>query len=989
MRLVKLFLPCAILLLAGSVLAGELSPKLELMLAEKQNDDPITVLVVMHERVDILALDQSLHDQRVDLADRHVTVIETLKAAARSAQADLTTSLEARRGTDVVSFTPHWLVNGVIVTGSEAAIREIAAREDVEIVEPNLVPEVIEPARRYEADSADRGIGITPGVVSIGARRVWDELGIRGEGALIGGLDTGVDGDHPAFADRWRGNHAPWQECWLDVVGSVSTFPNDQHFWSHGTHCMGTMCGVADDDTIGVAPAAEWIAANAIDQGAGGGFDIDIVTCFEWFADPDGDPQTMEDVPDVVQNSWGVHEGFGYPDCDSRWWDVIDGCEAAGPVVVFAAGNEGPGSQTLRSPGDRATTIYNMFTVGATNHTYPYNIASFSSRGPAGPNCGPEENRVKPEVSAPGVSIYSADNGGGYQYMDGTSMACPHVCGVVALMRSANPNLDVITIKQVLMDTSLDRGTPGEDNVYGHGFIDAYEAVFAVMGGFGTVEGTVTDRATGLPIPDAYIFVENSNQSTYSESDGSFSVFAPAGAQVISAAVFGYENFSQDVEVPEDGVANLLVRMTALPQATVSGTVFLPDGTPASEATIIVQDAPVATVIADPAGDYSVSLPAGSDYILNASAGSEGVLTVNVPFLADLELDLHLGSTLAEGYETGDLTGMDWIVGGYSDWYVQSSEVHTGDYAARSGVIPGSTFTQMQTYVDCGDGGDITFWHKTSSQANGDYLRFYIGNTQVGSWSGETEWTQSSFPTGSGTVSFRWRYQTDASGSAGQDCAWVDDIVFPGGGSTEPLIVAAPTIVAVEMATPGQIIAPGYLFNQGGGNLNWSLSESASWLNISPTSGVVAPGEYVALNFDFNAFGLPDGTHQATVTINSDDPANPTINVLARLVLGEGSVAVGDQTPAAFALLGAVPNPFNPMTTVRFSLPESRHAVLAVYDVRGQLVRTLVDGVSAAGVNEVRWDGLDHAGRAMASGTYFARLKSGDQIGVMPLTLVR
>ena len=240
MRLVKLFLPCAILLLAGSVLAGELSPKLELMLAEKQNDDPITVLVVMHERVDILALDQSLHDQRVDLADRHVTVIETLKAAARSAQADLTTSLEARRGTDVVSFTPHWLVNGVIVTGSEAAIREIAAREDVEIVEPNLVPEVIEPARRYEADSADRGIGITPGVVSIGARRVWDELGIRGEGALIGGLDTGVDGDHPAFADRWRGNHAPWQECWLDVVGSVSTFPNEKlHIFVVDTGGMG------------------------------------------------------------------------------------------------------------------------------------------------------------------------------------------------------------------------------------------------------------------------------------------------------------------------------------------------------------------------------------------------------------------------------------------------------------------------------------------------------------------------------------------------------------------------------------------------------------------------------------------------------------------------------------------------------------------------------------------------------------------------------
>ena len=212
------------------------------------------------------------------------------------------------------------------------------------------------------------------------------------------------------------------------------------------------MTGLAADDTIGVAPGAEWIASNVINQGAGGGFDNDIIDCFEWFTDPDGNPITMDDVPDVVQNSWGVNEGFGYPDCDSRWWAVIDACEAAGPVIVFAAGNEGPGATTLRSPADRATTLYNCFSVGATNHTSPFTIAGFSSRGPAGPNCGPVENRVKPEVSAPGVSIYSAAPGGGYQYMDGTSMACPHVAGVVALMRSANPNVDVITIKQVLMD---------------------------------------------------------------------------------------------------------------------------------------------------------------------------------------------------------------------------------------------------------------------------------------------------------------------------------------------------------------------------------------------------------------------------------------------------------------------------------------------------------------------------------------------------------
>ena len=101
------------------------------------------------------------------------------------------------------------------------------------------------------------------------------------------------------------------------------------------------------------------------------------------------------------------------------------------------------------------------YVFGSTQHYAPYEISSFSSRGPSG--CG-GEFAMKPEISAPGSDIYSVSAGGGYTNMSGTSMAGPHIAGVVALMRASNPNVDVITVKEILMATAIDLGTPGEDN---------------------------------------------------------------------------------------------------------------------------------------------------------------------------------------------------------------------------------------------------------------------------------------------------------------------------------------------------------------------------------------------------------------------------------------------------------------------------------------------------------------------------------------------
>jgi len=93
-------------------------------------------------------------------------------------------------------------------------------------------------------------------------------------------------------------------------------------------------------------------------------------------------------------------------------------------------------------------------------------------------------------------------------------------------------------------------------------------------------------------------------------------------------------------------------------------------------------------------------LPAGSDYELQISAGTAGALGLTVPFQSDLALDLYLDTVNAEGFESGDMTGTEWYHAGPTQWYAQSAEVFSGNYASRSGAIGNNIYSQIQAFVD-------------------------------------------------------------------------------------------------------------------------------------------------------------------------------------------------------------------------------------------------------------------------------------------------
>jgi serine protease AprX len=497
-------------IVSRTVFAGEIELGLKDILDSKAEGDAISVIVFMKDRVDIKALSDDLKNMGASRKYRNATVISQLQQKASSAQTEIKAYLKRLKSEGKVSdFRAFWLANALEVTATKDQIELIAQRDDVERIYYNFGVEIIDPVEMSAADTGGSGI-IEPGIIAVRAPEVW-AMGMTGEGTLVANIDTGVDGVHPALAIRWAGvadpryaGHPEW--AWYDPYLGQNDFPYD--YGGHGTHTMGTICGGDPGDSIGVAPGAHWIAAAPVDRGGGVARTVaDILLSFEWIVNPDGDLGTIWDVPHVCSNSWGVTTGHGYPPCDELFWSYIDACEAAGIVVVFAAGNEG--TYGLRRPADRATDEYRSTAVAAVDGNTPgWPIAYFSSRGPT--YCTPGGSpAIKPDISAPGVYVRSSFPNGWYYNASGTSMATPHIAGVVALIRQANPKLDVDEIKQIIYETAYDLGTAGEDNDYGYGMVDAYEAVQLAL-----VSGPPTARFSGDPTAGcAPLTVEFTNES--------------------------------------------------------------------------------------------------------------------------------------------------------------------------------------------------------------------------------------------------------------------------------------------------------------------------------------------------------------------------------------------------------------------------------------------------------------------------------------------
>ncbi|ARK25362.1 hypothetical protein SporoP37_12320 [Sporosarcina sp. P37] len=318
----------------------------------------------------------------------------------------------------------------LLVQLSDPQLNKIKFDESVKHVEAD------EEIRRYTPiQSLDgrlsQGINQTIpwGVRKVRAQSSWRNY--TGKGVKVAVLDSGISLRHEDVTVSGG----------VSFVAGTSSYADDHN---HGTHVAGII-GAKNNHTgvVGVAPDAELYAVKVIDRN-NSFLTSDLIKGIDWSITNEMDILNMSLYTYDYYNHYGLHE-------------IIKTAYNEGMLLVGITGNTGTDSRdnTVNYPGKYSEVI----AVGSIDEDSL--VSYYSSFG------------SETEVTAPGSYVYSTLKNGSYGYMSGTSMAAPHVAGLLALLKEEYPNYTNRQLRSKLIQNSIDMGTLGRDPYYGHGLVQA------------------------------------------------------------------------------------------------------------------------------------------------------------------------------------------------------------------------------------------------------------------------------------------------------------------------------------------------------------------------------------------------------------------------------------------------------------------------------------------------------------------------------------
>ncbi len=960
---------------ARPVRAGQVSTELSQRLSLASPNENIATLLFLKEQYDVTEPGAQARFKKSSLQATHKLLIEELRHLAEDNQSAIIEQIESGiQSGRVQSYEPYWIANALKVVATPSYILELSLREDVSHIITELpLQSLYNPNQTLSEASASAGA--SPGLSAIGAREMW-AMGYTGQGRLVASFDTGVDGTHPALSGSWRGLTHSVTESWFDPIKGSPTpawDPTMLDAGKHGTHTMGVMVGRNDatGDTTGVAFGAQWISARVVDiPGA------NYLQAFQWVADPDGNPNTIEDVPDVLNNSWGFRQDD--LNCSDVFWNVIDNVEALGTVVIFACGNEGPNDGTIRNPANRATTLINTFSVGATDTLGEF-VWSTSSRGPS--DC--DGVSIKPEVVAPGnlVRTTTPNTGGSfYTKVSGTSFAAPHVAGAVALLRQYNPNATVDEIKWALYNSAIDLGATGEDNNSGKGIINI-PAAMALLPPNNKVNVFVKSVEHVAIDPGSTVSVRVTLQNSGVDVMGvTGTLVNPEAGIAIEEGSSTFGNMPQDVKADNEDdpfvlqFDNLIADGT---QLTVDLQITGSDGyAKVTKLYFTVGTALVKSIYTHTTDSLKFTVSNFAAYgLAPGSVRNGGGQGFRFPTTGDNNL-----------YQSGLMIGNDAV--SVSD--AITNDINSIDEDFR--VAPGGNLTTIEGGV-LGDHESfsrfrdalahrplgITVEQRTASFDGAtdagyvvmEYVIFNdndttLNNVYVGMY---FDWD---FPEGSG--SDRANYDE----SIGLGYMWYNN----------QLVYRGTTVLNPEGISSFNIVANSLVVYDG-------LTEAEKFglltVNNVDTMNVFPDRSYTIATGPFNLAPGTSDTAAFAIVAARNLPTLKTTAQRAQAMYRQATPVEDDPLilPREFAMAQNFPNPFNPVTQIEFNLRRPGSVRLEVFNSLGQKVATLIEGDRSAGTHIVQWFGVDDGGNEVASGIYFYRLTAGEHSEVRKMMLLK
>lgn len=981
-HLIKLFSFLTFLFATSLGWAGEIDSHLADRLQQTSAGAKVKVWIKLTDVEDASTFKRTVEQAAATRAARHAIALNGLKQKAQK-QAPLLVDLAQLATADRArNVKGHWIANVVEAEVSADALQSLAARPDVEVIYEAPSISLVAPEDYGPAPDALSPEDVQANLTHINAPAAWSG-GYTGEGRLICSFDTGVYGAHVALSSRWKGNDGDSAAAWFDPIYNQK-FPHnvptlsDPGPW-HGTHTMGIMVGFDEGGNhhYGVAYGAKWISAAVIDIAG-----ASILDAFEWAADPDGNPNTVDDVPDVINHSWGYRN----MPCANAFYDAIDNTEALGIVNIFAAGNFGSTASTIANPADRALDNLDCFAVG--NLAYASNtIYGSSSRGPS--LC--TASAIKPNVVAPGVNIISCYPGGTTGTGTGTSQAAPHVSGLVALLRQKNPDATVDEIKTAIINSTQSQVAWGTlpNNAYGWGEIDCaaalaalaapgaapslrvYDCTYAQIQPGDVVNATVVLQNLGGVAAHNVVGTLNATNAAVTILDGAVSFGTIAEGDTVRSSDYLQVRIADTVTPGTLLPVDFAISGTS-PSYVAQGKLYFLVETEVGKAMVTHDGNRIQFTLSNfgvfglgpddnsaifPVGGLGFTVDGGDNEMYEggviAGVGYGQVSSGVHSLLFDPDMDF------------APAPGGSLVLSDPGSLAAQQSYCRFSDTRAHNPM--GLLVTQESFYYDSpnDDFVNLRYALKNTSASTltdlyfGLYLDFDIVtySSDAGGYDATGDLTWMAYYNGSTYQQYRGVCLIDGPlGAAGAVGAEVYDQYPP---------IGFPTGSGLTTDEKYNMITSGMLY--GSDNVTAQkdlfLITSTGPLTLAPEASDTAT---FALLVASTLPGLRTAAEHARASVTDVDDPDP-----------------GVLLPETFAVQQNYPNPFNPTTVLAFDLPRKQSYKLEVFNTLGQTVyRT--EGVDGPGRVEIPWD----ASR-LASGAYFYRVTAGEHSQARKMMLIK